>query len=123
MTLERQDFEVAISLAKRPFRSDITYLNDLEARIIKLCDAREQLESEIKEILVAAIGGTQRPYPELDAERFESDNLLVSLVAQIDDMIWTRDDTGRITTKRNDEMRVRYPNIVADKQEEEGTAL
>lgn len=124
MSLERQDLEGAITLLKRPFRQTIQYQrNDPEYRIVRLCDTREQLEGELRDILVQAVGGTQSVFPELDEDRFNPENLVVSLVGQIDDLIWERDPTGRVTTKRNDQNRILYPNIVSDKPEEEGTAL
>jgi len=61
-----------------------TLRNDLEARIIKLCDLREQLLLERDEILYQALGDAVPGYEDFDLESFSEDHHLFSIIHFID---------------------------------------
>tara|TARA_Y100000591_G_C21809357_1_gene686955 strand:- start:810 stop:1673 length:864 start_codon:yes stop_codon:yes gene_type:complete len=100
--------------------------NDLEARIIKLCDLREQLLIERNEIVVSAIGGTT-PGTTFDTEAFLSDLHLSHIVFALDtDFYETKEDgTADFTKPRQGRGTKEFPNLLEDAPsgEEKYTAL
>lgn len=98
-------------------------LNNLEARIIKLCDLREQFLRELEE-LTFAVGGTAGSIPTLDTETFDADLDVAKIVAAIDSVFYeTTDHTPDFETI-NIEMLATYPFLLSDiETEEDNTAL
>lgn len=98
--------------------------NDLEARIIKLCDLKEQLEHELED-LTMALSGTISAIPSLDDEEFNQDHTIAAIVAAIDTTFYEVDTDGVTPklgvygTKRDDHL-----NLLKDiENEEDNTAL
>jgi hypothetical protein len=74
-----------IAEARRWVRQEITQLrNDLEARIIKLCDLREQLIRERDEVLYNALVGSVAALEDFDPDEILLENHLSSIVTNID---------------------------------------
>lgn len=74
-----------IAEARRWVRQEITQLrNDLEARIIKLCDLREQLIRERDEVLYNALVGSVAALEDFDPNEILLENHLSSIVTNID---------------------------------------
>ena len=99
-------------------------LHNLEARIIKLCDLREQLLNEL-ESMTMAVGGVAGSIPSLD-ENFYDDKLGVAkIVAAIDSIFYEVDAEGKPDfSTTNDEMLANYPSLFPDiPGEEDNTAL
>jgi len=73
-------------------------LQEIEWRIIKLCDLREQLLKERDEILVQAWGGGSTiPSPgELDPEKFNPDLQVQVLIQGINEIIFETDEIGGV---------------------------
>jgi hypothetical protein len=74
-------------------------LQDLEWRIIKLCDLREQLIRERDEILVQAFGGVLRGVKSFDQGRFNPDLLVQNVVNLLYYQIYETDGKGLVSTK------------------------
>lgn len=98
--------------------------HDLEARIIKLCDLREQLIHEQEELVLAAVG-TVAAIPAGDADQYEEQFNVAKLIAQIDAVFYEVDEDGTADfTTTNAEMFNQYPTLMADiPGEEDNTAL
>jgi hypothetical protein len=62
--------------------------NDIEARIIKLCDLREQLENERDILLVRTLGGTVQEIVEPEEEMFDPRYRLSEMLDQIDGFLF-----------------------------------
>ena len=74
-----------ISIARRWVRQEISQLrNDLEARIIKLCDLREQLIIERDIILYNTLVGSVAALEEFDPDEILKENHLSYIVTNID---------------------------------------
>ena len=74
-----------ISIARRWVRQEISQLrNDLEARIIKLCDLREQLIIERDIILYNTLVGSVAALEEFDPEEILKENHLSYIITNID---------------------------------------
>jgi len=74
-----------VALARGWLSQEIKQLrNDLEARIIKLCDLREQLVNERDQILVKALAGSVAVLEEYDSEGHLAENHLSNIVTNID---------------------------------------
>ena len=99
-------------------------LHDLEARIIKQCDLREQLLNELDALTMAA-GGTVGAIPTLDTDFYEDSLGVAKIVAAIDSIFYELDDEGVPDfTTTNDEMLATYPSVYPDIEgEEDNTAL
>ena len=69
-------------------------LSDLEARIIKQCDLREQLVHERDEIIVQAFGGVLAGVPDIDEDRFDTNLMVQNLVQDMSETIFTPDADG-----------------------------
>lgn len=100
--------------------------NDLEARIIKLCDLREQLLIERNEIIVSAVGGSTAGTT-FDTEAFLSDLHLSNIVFALDtDFYETKEDgTADFKKPRQGRGTKEFPNLLEDAPsgEEKYTAL
>lgn len=116
----------AVSVSRKWVNTTIQHrLHDLEARIIKLCDLREQLMQEM-DSLTMAVGGTQGAIPTLDTD-FHSEKLGVAqIIATIDGIFYPVDDTGKPDfTKSNTDKLEEYRSLLLDDPagEEDNTAL
>lgn len=69
--------------------------NNLEARIIKLMDYREQLENEREAVLVQALGGTVEGLPLGDPRQFQPDLHTARIVNSIDRILYNSVPVGR----------------------------
>jgi hypothetical protein len=75
-----------IGIVKRAFAQELSHLRaNLEAKIIKLCDLREQLIIERDEVLASLLSGTTiSVYDEFDPKLSLSENHLSNIVTNID---------------------------------------
>lgn len=74
-----------VALARGWLSQEIKQLrNDLEARIIKLCDLREQLIKERDETLVRALAGSVAVLEDYDDKGYLAENHLSNIVTNID---------------------------------------
>lgn len=102
-----------------------TKRNDLEARILKLCDLREQLLKERDEILPTAVGGviSDLPYGEDFAISFN----VSSIVNSIDQILYPLNDEGQynFSTPRSSTPNPPYPVLLenAPTGEEDWTGI
>ena len=89
--------------------------NELEARIIKLCDLREQLLIERNEIILSAIGGTVEG-TDFDPNSFLEDYHLSNVVHVLDtDFYETKEDgTADFTKPRQGRGNKQFPNLLED---------
>ena len=99
-------------------------LHDIEARIIKLCDLREQLTEEL-EAITMAIGGTMGDVPSLDEDYFSEDYGVAKLVAAIDSVFYELDGDGVPDFSTiNETALASYPSLLVDiSPDEDNTAL
>jgi hypothetical protein len=100
--------------------------NELEARIIKLCDLREQLLIERNEIILSAIGGTVAG-TEFDPNSFLEDYHLSKVVHVLDTDFYEikEDGTADFTKPRQGRGNKQFANLLEDAPtgEEKYTAL
>jgi len=73
--------------------------NNMEAKIIKLCDLKEQLLLEKKEILVGAVGGFSSSDLDLDLDNFLLDRHLSQIIHYFDSQFFEVDEDGDIDFK------------------------
>lgn len=101
-----------------------TRLHDLEARIIKQCDLREQLLNELDTIVMAA-GGTVGALPSLDSDFYDESFGVARIVAAIDSVFYELDSDGVPDfSTTNNAMQEVYPSVYPDIDgEEDNTAL
>lgn len=100
-------------------------LHDLEARIIKLCDLREQLLEELDDITMA-IGGTTGAVPALDQDFYDEKLGVAKIVAAIDSIFYEQDANGvpDFSTINNEALEdYRSLLVDVDGDEEDNTAL
>ena len=71
-------------------------LLEIEARIIKLCDLREQLSRERDEVLVQAFGGVLEGVGEFDEDRFSNDLRVQNLVQDMYEMLFRTQEDGTV---------------------------
>ena len=108
-TYDDQVVEVSktVHAAREWLRQDIESLNDLEARIIKQADLREQLMLERDELIPMAVGGSAMGLsfnPEMYARSFHLSNI----VATFDGVFYQLDPSG--APRVWDRPRVTGPN-------------
>jgi hypothetical protein len=102
-----------------------TRIHDIEARIIKLCDLREQLRQEL-DALTMAVGGTTGAVPTLDQEFFSEDLGVAKIIAAIDSVFYEQNSDGVPDFATiNKTAMADYPSIMSDVEggEEDNTAL
>lgn len=99
-------------------------IHDLEARIIKLCDLREQLLIEL-DTLTMAVGGTLGDVPTLDEDFYAKRIGVPGLVSTIDAMFYTIGEDGTPDfASVNEEALAKHPSLLLDVEEDEAnTAL
>lgn len=73
-----------------------TKLQDLEWRIIKLMDLREQLLLERDEVLVQAFGGSLFGLDDFDEDKFSPQLRVQSLIADMNQVIFSTDPSGAV---------------------------
>lgn len=112
---EDSDMVLFMSQARRWVSKEVTYKrNNLEARIIKLCDLREQLEAELDDLMRAngdALLGMPAPF---DPDRYDP-VLTVAQTVAIIDSIWyevAEDGTADFASQSDD--LGAYPNLMSD---------
>jgi len=71
-------------------------LQDIEWRIIKQCDLREQLVKERDDVLVQAFGGVLSGVPEFDEDRFDDNLLVQNVIQEMYQLIFQTADTGLV---------------------------
>lgn len=116
-----------IHAARHWVKQEIKYLrNDLEARIIKLCDLREQLIVEMNEIVPQAIGGSVPGLP-YNLDTFATTHNVATIVDGIDAVYYPQLQDGSYDLT---DPTVSYPNPVlpvllddAPNGEEDWTAI
>lgn len=112
--LEDSDMVLFMSQAQRWVRQEIAYKrNNIEARIIKLCDLREQLEAELDDLMRATGDALSLGIP-FDTNRYDPVFTIAQSVAIIDS-IWydvSEDGTADFTTE-SDNLGP-YPNLISD---------
>lgn len=100
--------------------------NDLEARIIKLCDLREQLLIERDEILIGAVGDAVPMLP-YDTQDFSLENHLFSVITFIDRVFYQNGENGLPdrASPREDSIERPFPTLLGDAPtgEEDFTAI
>jgi len=96
---------------------DIRNLNDMEARIIKMCDLREQLIRERDVILVQAFGGVMPGVQTLDNERFDANLLVQNIYQDMANLVFKPGGDGvtLIPTHKDDEfLPFTFPAVSAE---------
>lgn len=76
-------------------------LSDLEARIIKQCDLREQLLHEMHVVLVQAFGGVLHGVEDLDIEQFDRNLMVQNMIKDMEDLVYEKDASGRTVAPRH----------------------
>jgi len=125
-----EDSTQAVGLRVRAAKSWITQemkeiRNDLEARIIKLCDLREQLLKERNEILFSAVGSSTGGY-EYNVEDFVQDYDLVNICYAFETEFFEVKEDGTVDfSKPKPYTRKQFTNLLEDAPtgEEKYTAL
>jgi hypothetical protein len=99
-------------------------IHDLEARIIKQCDLREQLMQEV-DLIVASVGGVTGDVPSLDQDFYDESQGIVKTLSSIDSAFYETDADGAPDfSTTNDAALESYPSLLLDiPDEEDNTAL
>lgn len=110
-----------IKLLRKPVRQEIRYkIHDLEARIIKLCDLREQLLNERELVLKQAFGGVSDSDFNFDSDRYSALLRVPRIVDLIDSIFYSRDENGRLDLDSvNTEGLANYENFLGDQLPDE----
>lgn len=93
VNLSEADQQVAyrVDLARRWANPTIAHRrNNIEARILKLMDLREQLQQERDDILQQALGGTVRGLPLGDPRQYSPDDHVVRIIEEIDNILYAK---------------------------------
>lgn len=97
--------------------------NALEARILKLCDLREQLRQELVDICWATrgYGINSQVY---DSSRYDDDLTVAKIVYTIDSIFRTPSENGAVeaSSTSNLESLAVFPNLISDDPDEENSA-
>jgi len=123
--LEDSKVATRVDIGRRWARKEIrNRLNDIEYRIIKLCDLREQLLGELDAITLA-VAGVTAVIPQLDEDRYDKDLSVAQIVAAIDSVFYDMDETNTPDfTTENQETLGNYPFLLSDlSPDEDNTAL
>jgi hypothetical protein len=94
-----------------------TLRNDLEARILKLCDLREQLVNERDEILPSAVGGSVTSLPWSDDGQFAMSHNVATIVDTIDAVFYPvrlQDGSRDLTQPRSSGPNPEQPMLLDD---------
>lgn len=86
-----QQIAYRVDLARRWANPSIQHRrNNIEARIVKLMDLREQLQQERDDILMQAVGGSVRGLPLPDPRQYSAADHLVRIVEEIDNILYQK---------------------------------
>jgi hypothetical protein len=105
---------------------EITYKrNNPEARIVKLCDLREELVKERDERIVQAFGGLVSALTEFDPERFADQQRVPRIVDVLDNIFYTQAEDGGVDFGAiNESELAKYRNLFEDiLPDEKNTAI
>jgi hypothetical protein len=123
--LEDSQVATRVDAARRWLRQESkTKRDNIEARILKLCDLREQLLNEIDTIAMA-VSEVVPEMPDLDQDRLDRDLTVAQVVASIDSIFYTvsEDGTADFTVENTAELG-KYPHLLSDiSPDEDNTAL
>lgn len=115
--LEDSDMVLFMSQAQRWVQQEIAHKrNNLEARILKLCDLREQLEAELDDLMRAngdALLGMPMPF---DPDRYDPVLTIAQSVAIIDSIWYVVGDDGTADFAAESDNLGAYPNLISDLQ-------
>jgi len=121
-----QDVGLQVRAAKSWITQEIKEIrNDIEARILKLCDLREQLLKERNETIFAAVGSATGGYV-YDAQNFVQDYDLVNICYAFETEFFEVDSDGKVDFgKPKPYTRKKFSNLLenAPTGEEKYTAL
>ena len=103
--LSEADSQIAaqVDFARRWTNASIQRRNNLEARIIKLMDYREQLENEQQQALVQAVGGQVDSLPFGDPRQVHPDLAVPKIVEALDKIIYQLVPEGRTPQEKLDQ--------------------
>lgn len=93
-TKELQDstIMVAVDMIRRSINPTIRHrIHDMEAKIIKQCDLREQLQQEIEQLTIA-MAGIDGTIPDTDANLYSPKFNIAKLVNSIDTIVFASED-------------------------------
>ena len=76
-------------------------LSEMEARIIKQCDLREQLITERDEVLVQAFGGVVNGVMTPDPDQFDINLMVQNLIQDMSETIYEKDSNGMLLAPRH----------------------
>lgn len=123
--MDDSKFAGRVDVARRWVNQEIRFKrNDLEARIIKLCDLREQLLHEL-DLLEVAVAGFSEAIPSLDPERIDDELTVARIVEGIDAVFYpmSEDNTPDFTTENLTALG-QFPFLMSDiLPDEDNTAL
>lgn len=112
---EDSDLVLFMSQARRWVNKEIAYKrNNLEARILKLCDLREQLEAELDDLMRAngdALLGMPAPF---DPDRYDPALTAAQTVAIIDSIWYDVAEDGTADFASQSDNLGAYPNLMND---------
>jgi len=92
---------------------------ELEHRIIKLADLREQLQQERDLILQQAVGGSLFEISELDTERFALSLHLQQIISTMDKVFFRTDSSGVVSSFTEDVEKIAsFEGLYGDVEEE-----
>jgi len=122
--LEDSQMASRVDAGRKWVRKEIRHkLEDIEGRIIKLMDLREQLHEELDDITLAA-AGIDMSMPSLDGDRFDSELSVAQVVAAVDSIFYVVDVNGKPDfTQVNEDRLAVYPHLLDDDPEEANTNL
>lgn len=116
---EDTDMVLFMSQSRRWVRQEITYKRDnIEARILKLCDLREQLEAELDDLMRAAgdaLTGMPEPF---NPERYDPVLTIAQSVAVIDSIWYNVAEDGTADFASESDNLGAYPNLISDLDDE-----
>jgi hypothetical protein len=103
------------NLSRRWASKEIAYKRDnIEARILKLCDLREQLLIELDDI-VRAVGDAVNGLPTtFDSARYDPQLTVAQAVAIVDSIWYETDENGRADFNTQSNNLGGYPNLTDD---------
>ena len=117
MNLEDSDMVLFMSQAQRWVQQEIAHKrNNLEARILKLCALREQLEAELADLMRAngdALLGMPMPF---DPDRYDPVLTVAQSVAIIDSIWYVVGEDGTADFAAESDNLGAYPNLISDLQ-------
>lgn len=122
INISEADHQIAyrVDLARRWVNPAIqSRRNNIEARIIKLMDLREQLQQERDDVLMQAVGGTVRGLPIPDPRQYSPGDHVVRIVEEIDNILYAKVPQARGQQLRRQQLQEITRRPGADLSEEE----